>query len=112
MSLASAGKGQAMMAMKQQIATSAFIRSSKNGSNRLAQPKFARKILVQTPFFPNIAHFCSTEEAAVSDADRGERAVEIVGPEVEKLDEAWKFRSKVELLPDERLQNVVEIGHT
>src|SRR6185369_2167550 len=65
---------------------------------------------VEAPLLADIAHFGRSDEAAMSDPDGGERAIKVMCPEIQEFDETGKSWSKVVVLPDEGLQDVVEIG--
>ena len=66
---------------------------------------------MQAPFVIDEAHPGGADDVGVGDADFGQGAFEIVGPEIQKLDEPGELRSEIVVLPDEGLQNVAEVRH-
>jgi hypothetical protein len=59
----------------------------------------------------NGTQFGDRDDFDMTDADGVERAVEIFGPEIEKLVQFGEFGRVVEFLPDETLQDAGVIGH-
>jgi hypothetical protein len=65
---------------------------------------------VEPPFAIDEAHFGRANDRRMSNAHLAERALQIMGPKIEKLDEAGETGSQIVLLPKEELQNVTMIG--
>src|SRR4051794_28427772 len=67
--------------------------------------------LIQPPFIANEAQLGRSDDRGVGDANGCQRAIEIMAPEIQKLDQPRKFRCEIVILPDKHLQKIAMIGH-